>query len=63
MEKIFITKKDFFKYLDEIPIENLGVYKIDIKNNCNYYIKDNYKYCMENKFNPLEEIFYKIKIK
>jgi len=76
--KIKISRDDFFKYLDQIPIykgefvEN-SIYKIDKKNNINYYIKDNYKYCfqiykvkghiLENSFSEnLYETFYKIKL-
>tara|TARA_R100001443_G_scaffold93228_1_gene99803 strand:- start:563 stop:844 length:282 start_codon:yes stop_codon:yes gene_type:complete len=76
--KIKITRDEFFKKINQTPIYKGefvedSIYKIDKKNNINYYIKDNYKYCFEIykiKGNILEnsfsenyyENFYKIKL-
>ena len=64
MEKIQISKLEYFEYLNNIPITQLNKYmKIDNKNDLNYYIKDNYKYCMKTNLKPLYNIYFKIKIK
>jgi len=63
MQKIKINKLEYFEYINNIPITKLSkVLKIDNKNNCNYYIKDNYKYCMETNLKPVFHTYYKIKI-
>ena len=64
MEKIQISKLEYFEFLNNIPITQLNkCMKIDNKNDFNYYIKDNYKYIMKTNLKPLYNIYYKIKIK
>jgi len=58
-DKITITKEEFFSKLNSLPVSS---YKIDYKDNYNYFILGDYKYCLKTETSPsIKNNFWKIK--
>ena len=59
IDKIIITREEFFSKLNKIPITS---YKVDYTDNYNYFILGDYKYCLKTELSPsIKETFWKIK--